>query len=263
MSESEPSLLIDRGPVTRLTLNRPDKLNALNRELGNHLIEALETEGLRKDVRVLVIAGAGRGFCAGDDISGESSSADGADRSDPITYATLTHYYRFQHALRRVPKPVIAQIHGYCLGAGMDIVLGADYAVVDAEAKLGLVFAKRAIAAGMVLLPRYVGLKRATKLLFEADMFSAQEALELGLISRISKPGQLADDVAELAGRLAEGPTRVYGYIKEGLNRAYFPGLEEELRFMGLMQSFASRTQDATEARTAWRERRATEFRGI
>jgi len=263
MSESTESLLIERGPITRLTLNRPDKLNALNRELGDRLIDTLEAEGLRPDVRVLVIAGAGRAFCAGDDISGGSPSNNGVDRSEPLTYATLTHYYRFQHALRRVPKPVIAQVHGYCLGAGMDIVLGCDYAVVDAEAKLGLVFAKRAISAGMVLLPRYVGLKHATRLLFEAEQFSAPEALDLGLISSVAEPGKLKDEVSALADRLAAGPTRVYGYIKEGLNRAYFAGLEDELRFMGLMQSFASRTQDATEARTAWRERRDTAFRGL
>jgi enoyl-CoA hydratase/carnithine racemase len=263
MSESPDSLLVERGPITRLTLNRPEKLNALNRELGDRLIDTLTAEGLRPEVRVLVIAGAGRAFCAGDDISGGSASNSTVDRSEPLTYATLTHYYRFQHALRRVPKPVIAQVHGYCLGAGMDIVLGADYAVVDAEAKLGLVFAKRAIAAGMVLLPRYVGLKHATRLLFEADTFSAAEALELGLISCVAEPGELEGSVNELASRLAEGPTRVYGYIKEGLNRAYFAGLEDDLRFMGMMQSFASRTQDAGEARTAWRERRQTAFRGL
>jgi enoyl-CoA hydratase/carnithine racemase len=257
------TLLIERGPITRLTLNRPDKLNALDRDLGNRLIDALQDEGLKQDVRVLVISGAGRAFCAGDDVSGGPALTDGTDRSEAVTYATLTHYYRFQDALRRVPKPVIAQVHGYCLGAGMDIVLGADYAVVDAEAKLGLVFVQRAIAAGMVMLPRYVGLKHATRLLFEGETFAPREALELGLISKISGPGELAADVNALAAKLADGPTRVYGYIKEGLNRAYFSGIEDDLRFMGFMQSFAARTQDATEARTAWRERRATNFQGV
>src|SRR5205085_2701359 len=99
-----------------LTLNRPEKLNALDRELGNRFIDALMEEGLRPETRVLVIAGAGRSFCAGDDVSGKAQP-DGYDRSEPMTYATLTHYYRFQSALRRVPKPVIAKIHGFCLGA--------------------------------------------------------------------------------------------------------------------------------------------------
>mgnify|MGYP000383289824 CR=1 FL=1 len=254
-------LKVESGPVTRLTLNRPEKLNALNRELGNALIEALLREELRPEVRVLVIAGAGRAFCAGDDISG-SDAPDGYDRTEPLTYATLTHYYRIQYALRRVPKPVVAQVHGYCLGAGMDIVLGSDYAIVDPDAKLGLVFVKRAIAAGMVLLPGHVGLKQATRLLFEGDTISAHEALALGLISKVAEAGKLEAEVQELADRLAEGPTRTYGLIKEGLNRAFFSGLEEQLRFMAFMQNFATRTNDLAEARSAWRERRAPAFVG-
>ncbi len=258
---SEDVLKVEPGPITRLTLNRPEKLNALNRELGNALIEALLREGLRPEVRVLVIAGAGRAFCAGDDVSG-SATPDGYDRTEPLTYATLTHYYRFQHALRRVPKPVIAQVHGFCLGAGMDIVLGSDYAVADPDARLGLVFVKRAIAAGMVLLPGHVGLKHATRLLFEGDMISPQEARDLGLISKVAEPGKLEAEVQELASRLAAGPTRTYGLIKEGLNRAFFPELDDQLRFMAFMQNFATRTDDSAEARAAWRERRTPAFAG-
>jgi enoyl-CoA hydratase/carnithine racemase len=254
-------LLVERGPITRITLNRPEKLNALNAELGNALIDTLACEGLRPEVRVIVVAGAGRAFCAGDDVSGIRPD-DGFDRSEPLTYASLVHYYRMQSAIRHVPKPVIAQVHGYCLGAGMDIVLASDYAVVDAGATLGLVFAKRAIAAGMVLLPRHVGPKQATRLLFEGEKFSPSEALELGLISHVAEAGALERTVQDLAERLADGPTRTYGHIKEGLNRAYYPGIEDELRFMAFMQNFATRTSDSAEARQAWRERRAPQFVG-
>ncbi len=261
MIQTEP-LLLEHGPITRLTLNRPEKLNALNRDLGARLIHALESESLHPEVRVIIICGAGRGFCAGDDVSGSQPAVQSIDRTEPLTNATIGHYWQLQRALRRSPRPVIAQIHGYCLGAGMDIALGADYAVADAEATLGLVFAKRAIAAGMVLLPRHVGVKLATSLLYGGTTFSAQQALEMGLISRVSPSGQLERDVAELAEQLASGPTRTYGYIKEGLNRAYWPALEEELRLEAFMQSFASRTQDAAEVRAAWRERRPPQFVG-
>ncbi len=256
-------LTVERGPITRITLNRPEKLNALNRELGNLLIEALETEGFKPDVRVLVIAGAGRAFCAGDDIgAGSASPPTGHDPADPLTYAASSHYYRFQAALRRVPRPVIAQIHGYCLGAGAEIALGADYAVADSAAEIGLVFVKRAIAAGMVLLPAHVGLKEATRLLFEGGHVSAQDALRLGLISQVSAPGCLDADVNALAERLAAGPTHTYGYIKDGLNRAYLREMDGDLRHMAFMQSFARRTDDAAEARLAWRERREPRFAG-
>ncbi len=254
-------LLVERGPITRITLNRPEKLNALNAELGNALIDTLGCEGLRPEVRVVVIAGAGRSFCAGDDVSGTRPD-DGYDRNEPLTYASMVHYYRFQSAIRRVPKPVIAQVHGYCLGAGMDIVLASDYAVVDADASLGLVFAKRAIAAGMVLLPGHVGPKQATRLLFEGEKFTPAEALAMNLISHIAEPGTLEQTVQDLAERLADGPTRTYGLIKEGLNRAYYPGMEDELRFMAFMQNFATRTADSAEARQAWRERRTPRFVG-
>lgn len=254
-------LTVESGAITRITLNRPEKLNALNRELGNLLIEPLEREGLKPEVRVIVIAGAGRAFCAGDDIGGAAPSA-GAGLPDPLTYAATSHYYRFQLALRRVPRPVIARLHGYCLGAGAEIALGADYAIADGEAKIGLVFAKRAIAAGMVLLPAHVGLKGATRLLFEGEQISAQAALQLGLISQVSPPGCLDADVNALAERLAAGPTSIYGYTKDGLNRAYLREMDGDLRHMAFMQSFARRTEDAAEARLAWRERREARFAG-
>jgi 2-(1,2-epoxy-1,2-dihydrophenyl)acetyl-CoA isomerase len=261
VSEAEP-LLIEHGAITRLTLNRPEKLNALNRDLGDRLIHALETEGVQPDVKVIVIAGAGRSFCAGDDVSGNRPPGEGSDRTDPLVYANTSHYYRVQRALRRVPRPVIAQIHGHCLGAGMELALGADYAVADSQAALGVVFVKRAIAAGMILLPKHVGLKQATRLLYEGEHLTADEALALGLISRVSPPGRLQGDVDALAERLARGPTRTYGLIKEGLNRAYFPNIEEDLRLEAFMQNFATRTQDSAEARAAWRERRTPNFIG-
>jgi 2-(1,2-epoxy-1,2-dihydrophenyl)acetyl-CoA isomerase len=259
--QTEP-LLVEHGPITRLTLNRPEKLNALNRDLGLRLIRALESESLDPEVRVIILRGSGRGFCAGDDVSGSQQPVASLDRTEPLTNATVGHYWQMQRALRRAPRPVIVQIHGICMGAGMDLALGADYAVADAGATLGLVFAKRAIAAGMVLLPRHVGVKRATSLLYSGTTFTPQQALEMGLISQVSPPGQLEHDVEELAERLACGPTRTYGYIKEGLNRAYWPALEEELRLETFMQSFASRTQDSQEARAAWRERRTPQFVG-
>jgi 2-(1,2-epoxy-1,2-dihydrophenyl)acetyl-CoA isomerase len=124
------------------------------------------------------------------------------------------------------------------------------------------VFVKRAISAGMVLLPAHVGLKHATRLLFEGDIITPAAALELGLISKIADPGNLDTAVCEMAERLAAGPTRVYGHIKEGLNRAYFPTMDEDLRLMAFMQNYSTRTADATEARAAWRERRTPAITG-
>ncbi|HUG09455.1 MAG TPA: enoyl-CoA hydratase-related protein [Opitutaceae bacterium] len=255
-------LLVERGPVTVLTLNRPEKLNALNRALGLRLISTLMDVGFAPDVRVVVIKGTGRSFCAGDDVSGNRVPDPAYDRSDPVTAGRLGHYWQFQRTIRLVPRPVIAQVHGHCFGAGMDLALASDYAVASDTAKFSVVFIKRAIAAGTVMLPRHVGLKRATELLFEGDAFTAGEALELGLVTRVCPESELEASVMSLAEKLAAGPTRVVGFLKHGLNQAYFPGLEDELQDMAFLQQFATKTEDSAEARTAWQEGRKPVFVG-
>ena len=261
MSE-EGILLVERGPITVLTLNRPEKLNALNRDLGLQFINTLLDVGFDPSVRAVVIRGTGRSFCAGDDVSGSSPPDPKYDRSDPIAAGRLGHYWQLQRAIRIVPRPVIARIHGHCFGAGMDMMLASDYAVAAESAAFSVIFIRRAIAAGVVMLPRHVGMKRATEMLFEGGVLTANRALELGLVTRVCPEAELDSEVMTLAGKLAGGPTRTLGLIKHGLNRAYFPALEDELQDMAFLQQFASKTDDSAEARSAWREGRTPTFVG-
>lgn len=255
-------LLVDKGPVTTLTLNRPERLNALNRELGTLFIRTIMEVGFDPAVRVIVVRGQGRSFCAGDDVSGTSPPDPSYDRSDPITAGRLGHYWQLQRAIRVVPRPVIVRVHGHCMGAGMDLTLASDYAVAADTSVFGVVFIKRAIAAGTVMLPRHVGLKRATEMLFEGESITADKALQLGLITRVCREGELDHQVDDLATKLASGATRTLGLIKHGLNQAYFPALEDELQDMALLQQFATKSEDSAEARLAWRERRKPVFVG-
>ena len=259
---SENVLLIDRGPIATLTLNRPERLNALNRQLGLGFINAMMELGFASDVRAIVIRGAGRAFCAGDDVSGTSAPDPAYDRSDPVTAGRLGHYWQLQRTIRLVPRPVVVRVHGVCMGAGMDMVLASDYAVAADTATFGVVFIKRAIAAGTVMLPRHVGLKRATQMLFEGEVITAMQALDLGLVTAVCSEAELDNETVGLAQKLAAGPTRVIGLMKHGLNQAYFPGLEDELQNMAFLQQFASKTDDSAEAKSAWRERRQPVFAG-
>ena len=159
---AEDVLLVDPGPITRLTLNRPRAHNAIDTDLGDRLLAALLTVGRNPEVKVIILRGSGRSFCSGDD-----RNEGPLYHNDDIEAVGLeAHgYYQLMKAIRRVPQAVIAQVHGYCLGSGMDLLLAADFAVADPEAQLGMVFGARGIMGGSVFLPRYVGLKQANRLL--------------------------------------------------------------------------------------------------
>lgn len=261
MSEQDV-LLIDKGPITTLTLNRPEKLNALNRELGTTLAQKLMEVGFDPAVRAIVIRGAGRAFCAGDDISGPSPGQEPYDRSDPLSATHFGGYWRLQHVIRLIPRPVILRAHGYTMGAGMDMLLAADYCIAAEDTTMAVLFIKRGIAAGTVLLPRYVGMKRATEMLFEGETIAAAQALEWGLVNKVVPEAALDTEVQQLAEKLASGPTRVIGLMKHGLNRAYFSSIQDELQDAVFAYQIASKSEDASEARVAWRERRPPDFAG-
>jgi 2-(1,2-epoxy-1,2-dihydrophenyl)acetyl-CoA isomerase len=232
---AEDVLLVDSGPITRFTLNRPRAHNAIDTELGDRLHAALLTAGRDPEVKVIILRGNGRSFCSGDD----RNEATRYHNDDIEAVGLEAHgYYQLMKAIRRVPQAVIAQVHGYCLGSGMDLLLAADFAVADAEARLGMVFGARGIMGGSVFLPRYVGLKHANRLLFDPEFMSAEQALELGLLTAVARPGELETEVEALAERLASGAAQHYAYfglVKETINRALFPTLEDDVRMQTLM----------------------------
>ena len=146
-------------------------------------------------------------------------------------------YFQLQTLLRRIPQPVIAEVHGYCMGSGFDLILASDFAIADPDSQLQLVIGATAF------LPKYVGLKHAWRLIVDDGFTSAQEAADLGLITKVAAPGALEEEVSALAERLAEiGRTRhgYLGVLKESLNRSFLPALDDDLR----MQLIGHRMSD-------------------
>ena len=228
-------LIIEDGPVTRLTINRPERHNAINTEVGDAMVDLVNRVGRDPSVQVLVLAGQGRSFCSGDDVSegGDASIPDYAWKNPyhapHIAAFNLERhpYFRLQSLLRRIPQMVIAQVQGYCMGSGFDLMLASDYAIADPEAKL------RMVIGATAFLPKYVGLKHATRLILDDGFISADEAAELGLVTKVAAPGALAEEVTELAQRLAQIGQERHGYlgvIKESINRSLWPQLDDDLR---------------------------------
>lgn len=245
------NLIVEPGPISRITLNRPERHNALNTAAGDELVAALTTIGRNPDVKVVVLSGAGPSFCSGDD---RSEGAEGripdypwknpyhSEHVEPFGVARHG-YYQCMSLIRRIPQAVIAQVHGYCMGSGFDLMLAADFAVAAADARLQMVFGDRGIMGGMVFLPRYVGLKQTMELLFDPEPISGLQARELGLVSRAVPADRLGAEVQALAERLLESARQRYGYfgsLKDAVNKIMFASLDEDIR----AQVIATRLSD-------------------
>ena len=246
------TISVDPGPITQITLERPDRHNAINTQMGDELVQALTAAGRSPSVKVIVIRGSGRSFSAGDDrTEGATGRIPDYPWENPYhsphvePLGVMRHgYFQLMGLIRRLPQAVIAQVHGYCIGSAVDIMLAADFAVADPETKIQFVFGARGIGpAGTVYLPRYVGLKKTMQLLFDPGFLSAQEAADLGLITSVAEAGRLDAEVDELAERLRGLGEQYYGYfglVKEVVNRTALSGLDEDIR----MQVLATRLSD-------------------
>ncbi len=198
--------------ILTITLNRPEKLNAFTNDMGNELIEAFDRADQDDEVRVVIVTGAGRGFCAGSDLSGGSNTFDSATRRnetieehrDAGGVGTLRIY--------EMKKPIIAAINGPAVGVGITMTLPMDIRIASSAAKMGFVFARRGITAEACsswFLPRIVGISRAAEWVLTGRVFPAQEALEGGLVSRVVNPDELMPTVIKLAREIADNTSAV------------------------------------------------------
>jgi enoyl-CoA hydratase len=246
----------------RLTLNRPAKLNAISKELREELTWALADAVADDRVRVLAIAGAGRAFCAGYDLSeAQPDSAWGwrAILGEDVA-ATL--------AIWRCPKPVIAQVHGFALAGGLELAMACDLIVASEDARLGEPEIRFGSAPVTLLMPFLIGQKRTRELLMIGDLIDAREAERIGLINRVVPADRLAAEVDSLADRLARVPPDVMAPTKLMLNRAMEVAGFAEAVEMGLdLQSFINMSEtsrafdeivrrDGLKAALAWRDQR-------
>jgi len=254
------TLLVDRAPngVVTLTLNRPERKNAMNAAMFNELLAVFREVDASTSDRVLVITGAGDAFCSGADLGDRGSDTRPA-------LARLHWVADIALALHRIPKPVIAKVNGVAVGAGMNLALGCDLIIASDNARFSEIFARRGLSidfGGSWLLPRLIGMHRAKELAFFADIISAKEAAELGLVNRVLPASQLDAFVADWADRLAAGPPPALSMTKRLLTNSFTTTMDEALEAEGLAQSVNTATEDTAEAIRAFLEKREPRFKG-
>ncbi|AFV75217.1 enoyl-CoA hydratase/carnithine racemase [Thermus oshimai JL-2] len=244
--------------VLLLTLNRPEKLNALTGALLDELYAALEEAREDGAVRALLLTGAGRAFSAGQDL-GEFGE------EKPDYEGHLRRYNRVVLALATLEKPVVVAVNGAAAGAGMSLALWGDLRLAAAGATFSTAFVRIGLVpdSGLsFLLPRLVGLSKAQELLYLSPRLSAEEALALGLVHRVVPAERLLEEALRMARELAEGPTRALGLTKKLLLESFRLSLEEALGLEAVLQGEAGRTLDHEEGVRAFREKRPPRFQG-
>jgi enoyl-CoA hydratase/carnithine racemase len=254
----------DEG-ICHLTLNRPERLNALNVRVGVELLQALDDCDRSDEVRVVILTGAGRAFCAGDDLRGMTEPGEPDRRyRDPVKQYVKGEgrWPVIVARMRALSKPVIGRINGHAHGAGFNLALGCDLRVMADTATLCIPFVKRGIATGTSLLQQFVGIGKAMEWALLAPQLSAQEAERWGLVNRVVPLAQLEGATMELARELAQGPTLIYGYTKSAIIHGWEASPETAYEHQGQALYYAQQTEDFTEGRRAFLEKRPPRFRG-
>ena len=258
-------VVVDEAVAT-IRLNRPDVLNALNLRMGNELLAALDLLDADREVRVVVLTGAGRAFCAGDDLRGLAAPGSRPVlRSDPIE-----QYVRGEGRwplivarMRSLGKPMVVAVNGHAHGAGFNLALAGDLRIMAASATLAVPFVKRGLATGTSLLQQYVGVGKAMEWALLAPTLDAATCLQWGLVTSVVADDELAGATAELANALAAGPTRIYGYTKAAVYRGYEePTVDRAYEHQGLALHLARQTEDFAEGRQAFLDKRPPRFTG-
>lgn len=252
---------IDDG-VMKITLNRPDVLNSFNLEMARELHAALDTARGDKTVRAVLLTGAGRGFCAGQDLSGVPLEGEGKLDLGVIVRQT---YNPVITAIRKLDMPVLCAVNGVAAGAGANLAIACDIVIAAENASFIQSFARIGLVpdtGGTFFLPRAIGLPLATALMMTGEKISAARALEIGMIYRVVPNDQLATESTKLASTLAEMPTRGLALTKRALNSSLNNNLESQLELEEELQRQAGRTGDFEEGVAAFKEKRPPVFRG-
>jgi 2-(1,2-epoxy-1,2-dihydrophenyl)acetyl-CoA isomerase len=259
------TLLVEASEgVLTLTLNRPHVYNAFSAQMSGELADTLKAAGRDEGVRAVVITGAGDAFCSGQDLKAlEEQMADG--KAPAVAELIRRQYTGLILQMRRLEKPILASVNGVAAGAGMSLALACDLRIASDKATFLQAFVNIGLvpdSGSMYFLPRLVGLTKALELCLLGERVSAEEALRLGLVSRVVPAEELPAATAELARKLASGAGKALGLTKRGLNRAFETDLGGMLEYEALLQEVAGRTADFREGVTAFKEKRPASFSG-
>ena len=251
--------------VAYLTLNRPERKNAIGGTMREDIIAAFARAEADPDVRAIVLTGAGSAFCAGGDVKDFARAFEqGIGR--PLKEKIEPVRDRIVLAIFEATKPVIAAVNGPAAGAGMNIALAADIRLASTTALFSQAFVRRGVHpdfGGTYFLPRMVGLEKACELMFTGDSIDAEEALRLGIVSRVVAPDQLMPAAAQLAARIAAGPPIAIRLVKRCLRQSANASLRDTLERETAAQNLCFDTEDAREGMRAFVEKRAPVFRGL
>ena len=250
---SDVLLVEQRDAVATITMNRPESMNSLSVELKLALRGALEQAAADPSVRAVVLTGAGRGFCVGQDLREHVALL---EAKDPAPLSTVTdHYNPIVMALATMPKPVIAAVNGMAAGAGAGLSVACDFRIASNTSGFLIAFANVGLALDSGVswtLPRLIGSARATALCLLAEPITAQAALEMGMVNAVVEPKHLVAAAHELAARLAAGPTAAYAAIKAGIAYAATSDLPAALAEEARLQTLMGHTVDHSTATSAF-----------
>lgn len=254
--------------VATITLNRPEKMNAFSTTMIGEWTDAIEQARDDENVRVVIVTGAGRGFCSGMDVAAEAggqgvlrTESGPAQRRNSLRY----NVHRVARALALLDKPYIAAVNGPAAGAGMDMASMADIRFGSETARIGMAYVRMGIIpgdGGAYFLPRIVGLSKALEWMWTGDMIEAQEALRAGYFSKVYPAEKLLEETRAFAGRLAEGPAVAIQLVKRLAYRSLDATLDQALDLAQSAMVITQSTEDAKEGPRAFTERRKPVFQG-
>jgi 2-(1,2-epoxy-1,2-dihydrophenyl)acetyl-CoA isomerase len=258
---SYETILFDiKDGIANLTLNRPDVFNAFNEQLSADVNDALKKTAKDKSIRVLIISGAGKAFCSGQDLKAIAGS-----KNRSLSDSLYKRYNPMIRAIRNLPIPVICKLNGVAAGAGCSLALACDMIIAAENASLIEVF----VNVGLVLdsgssyfLPRLLGSARAFELAALGSKVTAQQAADWGMVNRVVKIEELDDEVNKLATHFASAPTKAIGLMKKMLQKSYTSDLDTMLEYEAYCQEIAGRSDDYKEGVTAFNEKRKPAFTG-
>ena len=246
--------------VYEIILNRPEVFNSFNQSMAFSLQKELDFCATNNDIRVVVISGAGKAFCAGQDFA-EATDPNGPE----LNCIVKEHYNPIILKIRNLEKPVIAAVNGVAAGAGANIALACDITIAHEKASFIQAFSKIGLipdSAGTYFLPRIIGTQKALSLMITGDKVSAKEAEGLNMIYKCLEADAYEAEVSRLAIHLSEMPTKAFGLTKKAINKSYSNSLEEQLELEEKLQTQAGNTDDFKEGVQAFLEKRKAKFTG-
>ena len=265
--EYKEIIYAEEGQVAVITLNRPEVMNALTNTTHTELAQAIDKAAKDDKVRVIVLTGAGRGFCSGDDVkeiflSPEEAAMKG--RETKLRYLQGEHIPGGGYGLLEINKPSIAAVNGAAVGYGCDLTLMCNMRVASEKARFGEIFLRVGLIPdeGLILLPRLVGLAKTYEMILTTDIIDAREAERIGLVNKVVPHEDLMNATLELANKIASKPPIAVQLAMEGIRRGLSLAMEDFMQYHALAFSFCTETEDHLEGSRAFVEKREPVFKG-